>query len=298
MTFILREESTMSRTLRLLAGIALCLGALAARAADPITVIWPAPAGGGGDLYFRILGKVIERDFGVPVVVTNIPGGGGAIGVAKMVASKPDGTTVAGVWTGPISIAPHTLGVSYKPGDYIPVMQFTSAPYVICAGPDFPANTAPELLDLLKKNPNKYSYGTDGPGGLAQLATTRVFIASGITQQDIPFKGAAESSVALLGHHVDLYVGTIPTILKHVKSGAVKCLLALGAQRAPALPSTASLRYIGLANEETLLWRSILVPRGTPPQQIAFLEKIFEAAARSPEGLKFLEEAGETLEIV
>ena len=269
-----------------------------AHAAEPITVIWPAPPGGGGDIYFRILGKVIEKDFGVPVVVTNISGAGGTIGVAKMVASKPDGTTVAGAWTGPISIAPHTLGVTYKQSDYVPVMQFSSAPYVICVNNDFPATNARELLDLLKKNPNKYSYGTDGPGGLAQLSATRVFMSFGITQQDVPFKGAGESSVALLGHHVDMYVGTIPTILTHVKAGTVKCPLVLGAKRVTALPSSTSLGDIGLASEETPLWRTILVPRGTPPERIAYLEKIFETAARSPEGLKFLDDAGEALDIV
>lgn len=269
-----------------------------ASAAEPITVIWPAPPGGGGDIYFRILAKVIARDFGVPVVVANISGAGGSIGVAKMVSSKPDGTTLAGAWTGPISIAPHTIGVSYKPANYLPVMLFSSAPYVLCTAPDFPANTGFELLDVLKKSPNKYSFGTDGPGGLGQLAATRVFLAFGITQRDIPYKGAGESSVALAGRHVDMYSGTIPTILKFVKSGTAKCLLVTSAKRASALPSATSLADIGIAKEESLLWRALFAPRGTPAEQIAYLEKIFEAAAHSAEGLKFLEDVGETLEIV
>ena len=281
-----------------LLGLALTCMAPLASAADPITIIWPAPPGGGGDIYFRILAKVIERDAGVPVVVTNISGAGGSIGVAKMVASRPDGTTLAGVWTGPISIAPHTLGVSYTPADYIPVMQFSSAPYVLCTQAAFPANTGAELLGVLKKAPNKYTFGTDGPGGMGQLAATRIFLAAGITQRDIPYKGAGESSVALLGGHVDIYAGTIPTILAFVKSGAVKCLLLTAAKRAPALPATTTLSDIGIPSEETMLWRAIFVPRDTPLQQIAFLEKTLEAAARSPEGLKFLQDAGETLEIV
>ena len=188
-----------------LLGLALACMAPLASAADPITIIWPAPPGGGGDIYFRILAKVIERDAGVPVVVTNISGAGGSIGVAKMVASRPDGTTLAGAWTGPISIAPHTLGVSYTPADYIPVMQFSSAPYVLCTQAAFPASTGAELLGVLKKAPNKYTFGTDGPGGMGQLAATRIFLAAGITQRDIPYKGAGESSVALLGGHVDIY---------------------------------------------------------------------------------------------
>jgi tripartite-type tricarboxylate transporter receptor subunit TctC len=278
-------------------GFALAVAAAAATAAEPLTIIWPAPPGGGGDIYFRILGKVITRDFGVPVVVANISGGGGGIGVAKMVASKPDGTLLAGAWTGPISIAPHTLGVSYQPSDYIPVMQFSSAPYVLCTAPDFPANNGTEFLDVLKKNPNKYSFGTDGPGGLGQLAATRVFLAFGIRQQDVPFKGAGESTVALAGRHVDMYVGTIPPIQKFLKSGVVKCLLVTAAKRAAALPAVTSLGDVGIPKEESMLWRALFAPRGTPRQVIANLEKMLEAAARSAESLKFLEEAGEELEI-
>ena len=269
----------------------------AAGAADPITIIWPSPAGGGGDLYFRVLARVIERDFGVPVVVSNISGAGGSIGVARMVSAKPDGNTLAGAWTGPISIAPHTLGVSYTPADYIPIMQFSSAPYVLCTQAAFPANSGAELLEVLKKSPNKYTFGTDGPGGMGQLAALRIFRAAGVSQRDVPYKGAGESSVALMGGHVDMYAGTIPTILKFVQPGAVKCLLVASAARAASLPATTSLSEIGMPKEETALWRALFAPRGTPPERIVQLEKILEAAARSPEGLKFLQDVGETLEI-
>jgi len=282
---------------RLLSAFLLVLSAAAAFAAEPITIIWPAPPGGGGDIYLRILGKVITRDFGVPVVIANVSGGGGGIGVAKMVAAKPDGTLLAGAWTGPISIAPHTLGVPYQPSDYIPVMQFSSAPYVLCTAPDFPANNGSEFLDVLKKSPNKYSFGTDGPGGLGQLAATRIFLAFGIKQQDIPFKGAGESTVALAGRHVDMYSGTIPPIQKFLATGTVKCLLVTAAKRAAALPQVTSLGDLGIPQEESMLWRAIFAPKGTPPQIIQNLEKMLEAAARSPESLKFLDESGEVLEI-
>lgn len=274
------------------------LFALHARAADPIVLIWPAPPGGGGDLYFRILGKVIEQQTGTPVVVSNVPGGGGSIGVAKMISAKPDGRTIAGVWTAPISIAPHTLGVSYTPADYVPVMEFSSAPYAICVNDDFPAASVDEFVTLLRRNPDKYTFGTDGPGGMGQLAATRIFSDLGIRQRDVPFKGAGESSVALLGKHVDMYVGTIPTILPHVKSGAVRCMLVTSAKRHSALPSTAGLQDLGIPQDETALWRAIIAPRGTPPSTIATLETMFEAAARSPESMKFLDDAGETLVVV
>lgn len=271
---------------------------LAAAAQAPLTLIYPAPPGGGGDAYFRILAKAMPPIYGAPVVVNNISGGSGTIGVAKMIGSPPDGNTVAGVWTGPILVAPHTLGVPYKPTDYIPVMLFSATPYVLCVNPEFPANTGQELIDLLKKNPNKYSFGTDGPGGLGQLAATRIFLAMGTTQRDIPYKGAGETVLALLGKHIDIYVGSIPPILQHVNTGKVKCLVVTSAKRASMLPTAIGLTDLGIPNEETLLWRAVLAPKGTPPETIAKLEKAFEEAARSPEALKFLDDVGETLTIM
>jgi len=276
----------------------LSIVSLHAKAADPITLIWPAPPGGGGDIYFRILGKVIEQQSGTPLVVSNVAGGGGSIGVAKMIAAKPDGKTIAGVWTGPISIAPHTLGVGYSPADYVPVIEFSSAPYVICVHADFPAASAKDFIDVLRRSPDAYTFGTDGPGGMGQLAATRIFADLGIRQRDVPFKGAGESSVALLGKHVDMYVGTIPTILPHVKSGAVRCMLVTSAKRHNALPATAALEELGIPQDETALWRAVIAPRGTPQATIADLETMFETAARSPESMKFLDDAGETLAIV
>jgi tripartite-type tricarboxylate transporter receptor subunit TctC len=274
------------------------LAAQPALAAPPITMIIPTPPGGGVDIYFRALAKAIGTEQGVNVVPQNVPGGGGAIGVEKLVQSRPDGNTIAAVWTGPISITPHTLGVQYKPTDYIPVVEFSSAPYVICARPDFPASNGKELIELAKKNPDRYAYGTDGPGGLGQLAATRIFAAFGTSARPIPYKGAGETSLALLGSNVDLYMGTIPSILPFVKSGKAKCLLVTAANRQSVLPDTTSLGELGIPQAELSLWRAVLVPKGTPQADIERLEKMFERAAHSKESQAFLEQNGEKLEIV
>ena len=287
----------MNTLYRALAGALGCMFAAIVWAAPPMTLIWPASPGGGGDLYFRIISKVMGAK-GVNLVVRNVPGGGATIGVQEVLHSKPDGNTIGGVWTGPISISPHTLGVPYKRDDYIPVLQFSSAPYVLCTRPDFPVDTGAELIELVKKNPNKYTYGTDGPGGLGQLAATRIFMAFGTSERDIPYKGASESSLAMLSGVVDMYSGTIPTILPHVKSGKAKCLLLTSARHNPALPGVSSLADVGIPKEESLLWRAILVPKGTPAADIERVEKLFEDAARSPQALAFLKQVGETLELL
>ena len=266
-------------------------------AADALKLIIPTAPGGGTDGYFRVLAKEAERYLNEPVVVMNVPGAGGTIGVAQMVRAAPDGQTVAGVWLGPVTVSPNTMKVPYTPNDYIPVIQVSSAPYVLCVHPDFPANDGSGFIAELKKNPDKYTYGNDGAGGPGQLATARILRATRASARDVPFKGAGETLTSFLGGHVDIYVGSIPPILQYQQLGKAKCLLLTSAERVPSLPSAASLRDLGIPNEETILWRALLAPKGTSPERVAKLENAFEKAANSPVAKKFLEDAGEQVAI-
>ena len=286
------------KTIRALLAAAATLLWTSVQAAGPVTLIVPTPPGGGTDNFFRMLAKEAAPHLKTQVVVLNVGGAGGSIGVSRLVRSTPDGTAIAGVWTGPVTVAPHTLTVNYEPGDYIPILQMSSTPYVLCTGVEFPASDAESFLQLLKKNPDRYTFGTDGPGGLGQIAAMRVFRSRDISQRDVPFKGAGETLLALLGRQIDIYVGSIPPILPHVNSGKVKCLIATSAQRVSLLPSTASLGDLGIGQEETLLWRALLAPKGTPQKAIDELADAFTKATRSPEVKQFLEKAGEDVRII
>jgi tripartite-type tricarboxylate transporter receptor subunit TctC len=277
--------------------VALACLAQTASAAEALRLIIPTPPGGGTDGYFRVLAREAEGPLGEPVVVLNVPGAGGIIGVAQMVRAAPDGQTVAGVWLGPITVSPNTTKVQYAPTDYVPVVQVSSAPYVVCVHPDFPANDGRAFIDELKRNPDKYTYGNDGLGGPGHLATARILKATGASARDVPFKGAGETLTSFLGKHVDIYVGSIPPILQHMQAGAAKCLLVTSAERVAALPQTMSLKDLGIPGEETILWRALIAPKGTSPERIAKLEAAFEQAASSPAARKFLTDAGEETQI-
>jgi len=286
---------------KLIAQVLVTLGLLACAAtalgAEALKLIIPTAPGGGTDGYFRVLAREAESALGEPVVVVNVPGAGGTIGVAQVVRATPDGQTVAGVWLGPVTVSPNTMKVPYAPTDYVPVIQVSSAPYVICVHPDFPATDGKSLIDELRKNPDKYTYGNDGAGGPGQLATARILKATGSSARDVPFKGAGETLTSFLGRHVDIYVGSIPPILQHVQGGKAKCLLVTSAERVKALPDTSGLKDIGIPGEETILWRALIAPKGTPPARIARLESAFEKAAQSAAARKFLEDAGEETQI-
>ena len=287
-----------SRRLQWLHATILATGtALAAQGAEMLKVIVPTPPGGGTDGFFRVLVKEAEPVLGETILINNVPGAGGTVGLAQMVRSAPDGQTVAGVWLGPVTVAPHTMKVPYSPSDYVPVIQVSSAPYVMCVHPEFPANDGAGLIAELRKNPDKYTYGNDGAGGPGHLGTARILRATKTSARDVPYKGAGDTVTAFLGKHIDIYVGSIPPIIPHERAGKAKCVLVTSAERVAALPNASSLRDLGIPEEETILWRALLAPKGTPADRIAKLEKAFEAAANSPAARKFLEDAGEQVAI-
>src|SRR6185295_10192566 len=125
----------------------------------------------------------------------------------------------------------------------------------------------------------------------------RILRATRTSARDVPYKGAGDTVTAFLGKHIDIYVGSIPPIIPHERAGKAKCLLVTSADRVASLPNTSSLRDLGIHDEETILWRALVAPKGTPADRIARLEKAFEAAANSPAARKFLESAGEQVAI-
>jgi len=274
---------------------ALLLGMTSVAVAQVIKMIVPTAPGGGTDGFFRVLAKEATPYIKDPIVVVNVPGAGGTIGVAQMIHSPPDGQTLAAVWLGPVTVSPHTMKVAYTPNDYIPVIQLTSAPYVFCVHPDFPATDGKSFIEELRKNPDKYTYGNDGAGGPGQLAAERIFRAMKVKARDIPFKGAGETLTAFLGKHIDIYDGSVPPVLQHAQSGRANCVLLSSADKIASLPSASGLRELGIPDEELILWRGVLAPKGTPPAKIAELEAGFERAASAPATRKFLDDAGEQL---
>src|SRR6186997_3297730 len=167
-----------TKSLRALVALLLALSSAGALAAEALKVIVPTSPGGGTDGYFRVLAHEAEPLLGEPLVIVNVPGAGGTIGVAQMVRAT-DNQTVAAVWLGPITVTPNTMKVPYTPNDYVPVVQVSSAPYVVCVHPEFPANDGAGLVAELKKNPNQYTYGNDGLGGPGHLGMARILGATG-----------------------------------------------------------------------------------------------------------------------
>jgi len=261
--------------------------------AKPIEIVVPSPPGGGTDIAIRLLAELTEPFLGQKLVVVNKPGGGGTVGVSLLTQAKPDGYSLAGVWNSPLTSIPHTLSVPYTPNDYQPIVQVSSAAYVLCAAPDFPADNATQLIAELKANPGKYTYGNDGVGGTMQLAAERIFKALGVKARPVPFGGAGETAKNFLGGHVTFYGGSIPPIMPHIKAGKAKALLLTSAADNAALPTASGLKALGIPQEETVLWRAVLAPKGVPADIMKKLEEAFRQGASQQRFKDFLKEQGE-----
>ena len=281
-----------NRGLLFLGIISLLSGSASAQTVTKLIV--PTAPGGGTDALFRVASKDAQRFIGGPISIQNVPGAGGTIGLAQVVNSAPDGYTLAGVWPSPVTVVPQTSKVPYTPSDYIPVVQLSTAPYIFCVHPDFPANDGKSFMEELRKNPKKYTYGTDGLGGPAQLATERIFRPQNIQAVDVPYKGAGETIIGFLSNQIDIYVGSIPPVIQHANVGKAKCLLVSSANRNAQFPNASSLKDISLAKEETLLWRIVLAPKGTKPERIHQIAKAYSQAMKEPDTLRYLDEVGES----
>ena len=261
----------------------------------PIKLIVPTPPGGGTDMTGRKLAEAAEKVLGQKVVVVNKPGAAGSIGMSVLTQVKPDGYTLAYVWNAPLTIVPHTMNVPYKTSDLTPITQVTGGtPLIFCVKPDFPAKTGQEFVDHIKANPKKYTYGCDGIGATVQLAGERIFQPLGMTLRAVPFGGAGETLKNFLGGHVDIYGGSIPPILGHVKAGKARCILVTTAQRSSALPDTSSAGDIGLADKATELFRGVVGPAGLPADRLAILQKGFAKATHAAVVTTYLKKRGET----
>ena len=262
----------------------------------PIEIIVPTPPGGGTDIAARLLAELVEPVLGQKVVVVNRAGAGGTLGMSAVVQAKPDGYTVGGLWNAPLTMTPHTQGVPYTLQDFVAISLSDTAPNVLCTRPDFPANSGKELIEVIRNNPNKYTYGNDGVGATIHLSVERIFGKLGIKARPVPFGGAGETLKNFLGGHIDIYGGSLPPIVPHVKAGTAKCLLLTSKEKNAGVPQAASLGELGIPETATYLWHGIVGPKGIAPDRIAILEKAFSQAAKSDKFRQSMEANGVTVE--
>ena len=289
--------------IRLLAAIALCLPLAAAAqswpAARPITMIVPFPPGGNVDFAARVLATRLNDTLKQSVIVENVPGAGGVIGVSKAVAAAPDGYTLLIGVDSAISIAKFVTpsAVRYDSlRELAAIGIINAAPMIIVARPTLPADNVGDLIRLARAQPGKLSYATSGVGTVLHLAMERVKARAGIDIVHVPYKGAAQIYGDLMGNQIDLAMLVTIATLPQVAAGKFKALGVTTPQRlasAPQIPALAESPE--LRGFDMVAWTGLFAPAKTPVAIVERLNRELNDALASPEvGGKF-EEQGAVL---
>jgi tripartite-type tricarboxylate transporter receptor subunit TctC len=210
-------------------------------AAKPITMIVPYTAGGNVDFGARLIAEKLRTSLKQSVLVENVPGAGGVIGVTKTVHAPPDGYTILMGADSPISIARFVTPATVKYDslrDLAPIGLVNAAPMMIVGRPGLPANDFAGLLKLARSQPGKLSYATSGVGTVLHLAMERVKQQAAIDVVHVPYKGGAQIITDLIGNQIDLAMLVSVSAVPHVKAGKLKTFGITSAKRMPSAPTS------------------------------------------------------------
>ncbi|MBR0895004.1 tripartite tricarboxylate transporter substrate binding protein BugD [Bradyrhizobium tropiciagri] len=261
--------------------------------AHPITIVVPFAAGGPSDAMARILGEHMKQSLGEVLLIENVTGAGGSIGVGRAVRAAPDGYTVSFGHLGT-----HVAnGAIYKLGydlvtDLEPVVLLPSNPMIIVSKNAVPAKSLKELLAWLKSRPEPPTAGTAGAGSGSHIAGLYFENVSGIKLQYVPYRGTGPALNDLVAGQIDIIVDQTSNSINQVRGGNIRAYAVTDSKRVPNAPEVPTVDEAGLPGFHMTLWSGLWVPKGTPKEIVAKLNAAAVAAMADPAVQKQLENLG------
>jgi tripartite-type tricarboxylate transporter receptor subunit TctC len=235
--------------------------------ARAITMIVPFPPGGVADVTGRPTAAAMEKIVKQPVVVSNRPGAGGAVGNAAVANAKPDGYTIlmalSSVSVIPAADALFDRKPAYALDQLAPIALVTADPTILTVHPSLPAKSVKELVALARAKAGQLSYSSSGIYGALHLPMEMFLHAAKLKMRHVPTTGGGPAITAVLGGHVDMTAGGPAAITPHVKSGKLRPLASWGPRRHEGFPDVPTFKELGY-DIEYLIWAGIFVPKGTP----------------------------------
>ena len=278
----------MARRLALLvvAGAAVCSVAAGAQSypTRPITVVVPYAAGGVFDTIARIVGVRMGELLGQSVIVENVTGAGGIIGVQRVMSAKPDGYTVL---LGTVGTHAYNQSIYRKRrydavNDFTPVTLFSDQPMVLEGRKDLPANNLAEFIALLRQNGTKMQYGSAGVGSTTHLACALLNARIGVDVTHVPYRGGGPAANDLIGGQIDYMCGNLGTTVARAAAKQTKALALLSRERTPLMPELATAQEQGIADYDVITWTAFFLPKGAPKEIVARLNEATHAAMDTP----------------
>ena len=252
----------------------------------PINVVAPFPPGGQADLMARPTAAAMEKILKSPVVVVNKTGAAGAVGMAFVANSKPDGYTLLMALSS-ISIIPEADKLfdrkpAYTMDQLVPIALVSADPTILVCRSERPWKSVKELVDDAKKRPEGISYSSSGIYGTLHMAMEMLIHSAGIKMKHVPYGGAAPALTALLGGHVDCMASGPAVVLPHIKAGKLRPLAGWGEKRLAVLPELPTLKELGY-DAEFYIWAGMFAPKGTPEPIMKKLRDTVRAAMQDPD---------------
>ena len=262
----------------------------------PIVIVVPFSAGGPTDALMRVLGERMRASLEQPLLVENVTGAAGTIGVAKVARATPNGYTLSvGHWSTHVingAIYPLTFDLLK---DLDPVARLTSYPMLLVAKNDIPAKEVKEFVAWVRANQDKASAGSIGVGSAAHVAGVNFQSITGLKFQYVAYRGAAPALQDLMGGQIDFLFDHLAHSLPHVRAGKVRAYAVTAPARSPSAPDIPTFDEAGVPGLHVLIWYGLWAPRGTPRDIIARLNAAVREALADPGVSKRLSDLGQVI---
>ncbi|MCJ7772093.1 MAG: tripartite tricarboxylate transporter substrate binding protein, partial [Desulfobacterales bacterium] len=258
-----------------------------------IEIIVPWGAGGGVDVTTRVFAKHFNKYIDQTMVVLNVTGGGGSVGLTQAFKSKPDGYTLT-MAASPLTLHKYTIqGVQYDYSSFEPIGMLTFDPvmFIVKTGSEFDMSFK-DFMKYAEENPGKVLYGIAGHWASHDFARAQFELATGLTFQKVFMDtGGALTVVTLLGGHIDICTAYIAEAKSHLDEGTLKVIAVAANERSQFAPDVPTLKELGI-DLVAGTWRGILAPKGTPEDVLKVLRDAFKKTTEDPEFLADFEKAG------
>jgi tripartite-type tricarboxylate transporter receptor subunit TctC len=259
----------------------------------PITIIVPFGAGGPADVTARLIGNVLQEQFGQPFVVENRTGAGGVIGTLAAAKAPPDGYTLlmmSNTQTANESLVPTRKYELMR--DLMPIAPVNYSDLVIVVHPSVPAKTLAEFIALAKSQPGKLNYASSGQGTPYHMAGELFKTMAGIDVVHVPYRNSGEARSGVIGGQVQMMIDAVPAMIPNISENQVRALATTGKTRSAVLPNVSTASEAGVPGYEATIWLGLMAPAGTPKPIIDKLSAAVNAAIKRPEIVKLWTEQG------
>lgn len=260
----------------------------------PIRIIVPATPGGTSDIFARAIGRKLQEALGQPVLVEYKPGAATNIGSDYVAKSAPDGYTllINGI---PLATNPVLFpNLPFDPlRDFAPIIEVAEMLNVVTVHPDVPAHSLKELVQMVRKEPGKFNYGTPGAGSSGFLSAELLASRTGARFTHVPYQGNAQATTDHIGGTLQVGFVNLPVALQVVKAKKLRALAVTSSTRSPLLPDVPTVaEALGIPDYELTGWFGLLAPAKTPPDIVARLQQETSRALKDPAMIELIKEAG------